>query len=90
MLYQFVSLPDETEISYSEIMKNQLGQDTVRMYIEKWNDVSRDFDYVEFYLPDFNITKRHGFSDDVIQEHMRHIRHLQNVVWECAMERDGA
>lgn len=89
MLYQFVSLPNETEISYSEVKKNQLGQDTIRIYIEKWNDALMDFDCVKFFLPDFNITKRQGFSDDVIQEHMKHIRHLQNVVWECAIEKDG-
>lgn len=60
MLYQFVSLPDGTEISYSEVRRNQLDKDVVRIYIEKWNDDSRDFDYVEFYLPDFNITKGQG------------------------------
>ena len=89
MLYQFVSLPDGTEISCSEVRRNQLDKDVVRIYIEKWNDDSRDFDYVEFYLPDFNITKGQGFSDKVIREHMKHIRHLQDVVWECAREKDG-
>ena len=87
MLYQFVSLPDETEISYSEIKKDQLGQNTVRMYIEKWNDARKDFDYVEFYLPEFNITRSKGFSSDVINNHMKHIHNLQDVIWECAMEK---
>lgn len=87
MLYQFVSLPDETEISYSEIKKDQLGQNTVRMYIEKWNYARKDFDYVEFYLPEFNITKSKGFSSDVINNHMKHIHNLQDVIWECAMEK---
>lgn len=87
MLYQFVSLPDETEISYSEVKKDQLGQNTVRMYIEKWNDIRKDFDYVEFYLPEFNITKSKGFSSDVINNHRKHIHNLQDVIWECAMEK---
>lgn len=89
MLYQFISLPDGTEISFSEIRKNQLGKETIRIYIEKWNDARNDFDYVEFYLPEFNITKRQGFSDAIIREHMKHMQHLQDVIWECAVEKDG-
>lgn len=87
MLYQFVSLPDETEISYSEVKKNASGKDTVRMYIERWNPNRKDFDYVEFYLPDFNIINSKGFSKDIIKKHMEHIHNLQDVIWECAMER---
>lgn len=89
MLYPFVSLPDETEISYSEVIKNKAGKDTVRIYIEKWNDTRSDFDSVEFYLPKFNITQRAGFSDEAVARHMAHIHNLQDVIWECAMERDG-
>lgn len=87
MLYQFISLPDETEISYSEVKKDKLGHDTVRIYIEKWDEQRNDFDCVEFYLPKFNITKNKGFSDAIIKEHMKHIHNLQDVIWECALEK---
>lgn len=90
MLYQFVSLPDKTEISYSEIKKDKSGQDTVRMYIERWNSLRNDFDCLEFYLPNFNITKNRGFSENIVEEHMAHIHNLQDVIWECAKERNSA
>lgn len=86
MLYQFLSLPDETEISYSEIIKDDNGHDSIRIYIEKWNEIRNDFDCLELYLHSFKITKHVGFSSEVVSEHIRHLKNLENVIWDVASD----
>lgn len=87
MLYQFLSLPDKTEISYSEIIKNINDKDVMRVYIERWNESRNDFDSLEIYIPEMIITKKKGYSHDEINQHLRHINNLKDVIWECALER---
>lgn len=88
MLYSFISFPNGTEINYSEIItkNNKLK---VRVYIEQWNDNINDFNSLEIYLPECNVTQAKGFTNDVINTHIKHIKNLKNVIWECATEKDG-
>ena len=88
MLYQFISFPDGTEINYSEIITKKEKKE-VRIYIEQWNETINDFNSLELYLPQCNVTKLKGFSKDVADKHIRHIKNLKDVIWECAQERDG-
>jgi len=88
MLYQFISFPDGTEINYSEIL--HIGNtENVRVYIEQWNKEINDFNSLEIYLPQCNVTKLKGFSHEVADNHIKHIKNLKDVIWECALERDG-
>ena len=88
MLYQFISFPDGTEINYSEIMTKNNKQE-VRVYIEQWNENINDFNSLEIYLPECNVTQLVGFSNDVAEKHIQHVKNLKDVIWECATERDG-
>lgn len=88
MLYPFLTAPDGTEISYSEVLCKG-SQPEVRVYVEKWDDERRAFDSLELYLPTGRITKCEGFSEKEAQKNINHIMHLQNVIWESAEEEDG-
>lgn len=88
MLYPFLTAPDETEISYSEILhKNDKPE--VRVYVEKWDDIRRAFNSLELYLPSGRITKCEGFSEEEAQKNIQHIMHLKDIIWEHAEEEDG-
>ncbi len=88
MLYQFISFPDGTEINHSEIITENENE-KVRVYVEQWNKDINDFNILELYLPECNITKLQGFTDKVANWHLKHIKNLKNVIWECALEKDG-
>lgn len=85
MLYPFITLPDSTEISYSELLHLD-GIEQVRVFVEKWNDKRNAFDSLEVYLPKGNITQEEGFPPAVVKEHMTHIMQLKDVIFECAAE----
>lgn len=89
MLYQFISFPDGTEINYSEIITHNDNSQDVRVYIEQWNKDINDFNALEMYLQKCNITKLVGFTKDIAEKHIRHIKSLKHIIWECALERDG-
>ncbi len=85
MLYHFMTTPDGTTVSYSEI-KRQGGKEKVRIYAEKWNEDHNDFDSIELYLPDCKEIKVIGFSQKEAKKHIKHFRHLKRVIWDCAEE----
>ena len=89
MLYAFASLPDKTELSYSEVFKDENQQDTVRILAEKWDASISDFDTIELYLPSRRILKSSGFSPAEADELLAHIYNLQDIILECAREEVG-
>ena len=88
MLYKFASFPDGTEISYSEILKDENGTNTLRIFIERWDEKISDFDTLEFYLPSMKITKQKGFSEHEVADHLRHIKNLGGMLFEVAKEEE--
>lgn len=67
MLYPFLTAPDETEISYSEVL-HKGNHPEVRVYVEKWDDDRHAFNSLELYLPAGRITKCEGFSKKEAQK----------------------
>ena len=57
MMYPFMTLDDETEITHSEF----LPDDKVKVYVEK-ADAKDGFHDMTCYLPSYEITSVHGFS----------------------------
>lgn len=85
MLYPFLTAPDETEISYSEVL-HKTSHPEVRVFVEKWDTARNAFDSLELYLPSGRITQCVGFSKTEAQKNITHILHLKDVIWECAEE----
>lgn len=88
MLYHFMTTPDGTTVSYSEIIR-QSDKEIVRVYAEKWNEKHNDFDSIEIFLPECKEIKVVGFSQKEAKKHIKHFRNLKKVIWACASEESG-
>lgn len=82
MLYPFLTTHDGVEISYSE----PGADNSVRVFVEQWNDELNDFNSLEVYLPERRVTQQVGFSAEEVATHLNHIFNLQDVILECAGE----
>lgn len=88
MLYHFMTTPDGTTVSYSEVL-NQSGKEQVRVFAEKWNEEHNDFDSIETFLPECKEIKIVGFTPNEAKKHIKHFRNLKKVIWACAAEENG-
>ena len=69
MLYPFLTAPDETEISYSEVL-HKASHPEVRVFVEKWDTERNAFNSLELYLPSGRITQCVGFSKAEAQKNI--------------------
>lgn len=83
MLFPFISLPDGTEIVYSDIILKD-GKEHVLVKFERWSDEHDDFDSMECLLPNGKMTNVKGFTvAEAIQRHHNMIS-LQDMIFECS------
>ncbi len=80
MMYPFMTLNDNTEITHSEMKEN--GQ--VKVYIEK--PVMQGFHSVECWLPQYEWRNNRGFSDSEIDYYDGFLRSLSHVIIELSQE----
>lgn len=88
MLYPFLKI-DQRNITYSEIKKIN-GQEQIRIYSDEPNKTTKKFNELEFYLPNFNITKLVGFTKQDVMEIMKHVKNGEEVIWELARDEKNA
>ena len=69
-------------------LKDENGTNTLRIFIERWDEKISDFDTLEFYLPSMKITKQKGFSEYEVSDHLRHIKNLGGMLFEVAKEEE--
>lgn len=85
MLFPFLTLPDGTEVVYSDIIKRK-GKDYVLVKFERWNDVHDNFDSMECLLPNGEMANIIGFTDQEVMQRHNNILSLQNMILECSKE----
>ena len=81
MMYPFMTLDDETEITHSEF----LPVDKVKVYVEK-ADVKDGFHDMTCYLPSYEITSVHGFSKAEQDKYMEIIRSTAHLIMEFSKD----
>ena len=81
MMYPFMTLDDETEITHSEF----LPDDKVKVYVEK-ADVKDGFHDMTCYLPIYEITSVHGFSKAEQDKYMEIIRSTAHLIMEFSKD----
>ena len=81
MMYPFLTLDDETEITHSEI----LSSGKVKVYIEK-PDEKDCFHHMTCFLPDYSTEDIFGFSDDEVNKYMKIVRSTAHLIMEFASE----
>ncbi len=76
MMYPFLTLDDDTEITHSEFLES--GR--VKVYVEK-ADEKDGFHNLVCYLPDYSI-ENNGFSDGEVDKYMDIIRSTAHLIVE--------
>ena len=85
MLYPFITLPDGSEVVYSEI-KNRDGKEYVTVKFERWNDDRDDFDSMECELPNGKMTKVIGYTQEEADDQNEKMWQLQDMIMEHSKE----
>lgn len=65
MMYPYITFSDETEVSHSQIIKNN-GQQVIEVHFERPTEVG--FDTARCRLPAYQWIKREGYSDEEISK----------------------
>ena len=81
MMYPFITLDDETEITHSEMLANG----TVKVYIER-ADEQDVFHHAVCYLPDDEWTDIYGFSEVEMECYQKIIRNMANLIMEFSQK----
>ena len=85
MLFPFMTMDDGTEIVYSEIIHIN-GRDNVRVEFERWNDDRDAFDSMECLLPNGEMSKVIGFTQEEANYYQEKMIALQEMIFECSKE----
>lgn len=78
MMYPFMSLDDQTEITHSEMR----ADGTVKVYIEK--PVYQGFHSVECYLPEYTWKNNEGFSDEEMKYYDEFVHSVAHIIIELS------
>ena len=84
MLFPFLKIGNRN-IAFSEIY-NINGKEQIRIYSDEPNRQTKTFNELEFYLPDYRLTKLVGYSDQDVKSIMNHVKWNEEIVWESARE----
>lgn len=81
MMYPFLTLDDETEITHSEM----LDDGTVKVYLEK-PDEEDCFHHATCYLPDYRWEEIIGFSEEEINRYREVVESTAHLIMEFSRE----
>ena len=81
MMYPFLTLDDETEITHSEF----LPSGKVKVYIEK-ADEKDGFHHMVCYLPGYEVEELDGFDHDEVEKYLDIIRSTAHLIMEFSKE----
>ena len=79
MMYQYLTLDDETEIVHSEMLEDR----TVKVYIEK-PDEKECFHHAVCFLPEYRWEDVFGFTKDELERYQRIIENNAHLIIELA------
>ena len=81
MMYPFLTLDDDTEITHSEMRPDG----TVKVYIEK-PDEKDCFHHATCYLPGYIWSDIYGFSHDEMERYLEIVRSVAHLILEFSQE----
>ena len=81
MMYPFLTLKDESEITHSDMDE----QGNVKVYIEK-PDEKDGFHYVTFFLPSFRRENVYKFSETELAHYEEILRYCEKCILQFAQE----
>lgn len=81
MMYPFLTLDDDTEITHSEMYEDG----TVKVYVER-PDAEDCFHHAACYLPEYKWEDVFGFSSDEIQQYQSVIQSTAHLILEFSQK----
>ncbi len=85
MVYEYVTYPDETLVTFSDIRKKESGEEYIRICFER--PTEHGFDTVVFELPSYKIIERDGqYSEDEIDFFRQVVEHRAGYFFKTARE----
>lgn len=81
MMYPYMILADETEITHSQLLEKD-GKETVEVHFER--PTEDGFDTARCSLPDYHWIKEAGFSDEEIKEFEEFLHHNAHLLYKYA------
>lgn len=81
MIYPFMTLEDDTEITHSEMQAN--GE--VKVYVET-PDEKDCFHSMVCYLPDYRVEEVEGYSEEEVEKYLDFIRKAAHLILEFSQE----
>ena len=81
MMYPFLTLDDEAEITHSDFLPTE----QVKIYIEK-PDEKDCFHHMVCYLPDYSVTDIYGFTEEEVEKYIQIIRSTAHLIMEFSRE----
>ena len=85
MVYTLCKYPDETEVVFSDVCKNENGEEYITVTFER--PTENGFDTVVFELPSYKILERDGnYSDKEIEEFRQIVERGAHLFFKYARE----
>jgi len=81
MMYPFLTLEDDTEITHSEM----LSDGSVKVYIETPDEVD-GFHNITCYLPEYRWENAHGYSAEELERLKRLVRNNAHLILEFSQK----
>ena len=81
MMYPFMTLNDDTEITHSEI----LPDDSVKVYIET-PDEKDGFHHMTVYLPSYRVDEVHKYTQAEVEKYFEFIRSTAHIILSLAKQ----
>lgn len=81
----YYSTIDNIVLTFSDIEEDSTGFETITFRFERPND--KGFDFAEGKLPENQIYKSYGFSEDEMMQMQQYLRNNSFIIWEIARER---
>lgn len=81
----YYSTIDNVVLTFSNIEEDKSGFDSISFRFERPNDTG--FDFAEGALPENQIYKSYGFSEDELLYMQEYLKNNSFLIWEIAAER---
>ena len=85
MMKNYYSTIDDIVLTFSNIEEDRDGFDFIEFRFERANE--NGFDFAEGKLPENQVYKSYGFSEDELLQMQEYLKNNAVLIWEIARER---
>ncbi|WP_394924199.1 hypothetical protein [uncultured Robinsoniella sp.] len=83
----YYSTIDNVVLTFSDVEEDKNGFDSITFRFERSNE--NGFDFAEGALPENQIYKTYGFSEDELMQMQEYLKNNSFLIWEIASEKGG-